>query len=89
MACRTARPKRDLLRIVRTPDGRIVADPTGRLAGRGAYVCSDPACIERAITKGALARALKSPLPPDLRETLAAEGSTLNTMIEGGARGQE
>jgi hypothetical protein len=66
-----------------------VADPTGRLAGRGAYVCNEAACIERAITKGALARALKSPVPPDLRETLAAEGDPLNTTIEGGARGQE
>ena len=66
-----------------------MADPTGRLAGRGAYLCDDPACIERAITKGALARALKSPLPPDLRETLTVEGVPLNTTIEGGARGQE
>ena len=90
VACRTARPKRELLRIVRTPDGRVVADPTGRLAGRGAYVCDEAACIEQAITKGALARALKSPsCPPDLRETLAAEGDPLNMTIEGGARGQE
>lgn len=89
VACRTARPKRDLLRIVRTPDGQIVSDPTGRLAGRGAYVCNEPACIERAITKGALARALKTPLPHDLRETLSASGIPLNITIEGGARGQE
>ena len=89
VACRTARPKRDLLRIVRTPDGQVVADPSGRLAGRGAYVCNEPACIERAITNGALARALKTPPPPDLRETLAAGGIPLNTTIEGGARGQE
>jgi len=52
-------------------------------------VCNDPACIERAITKGALARALKSQLPPDLRETLVVEDVPLNTTIEGGARGQE
>jgi uncharacterized protein len=89
VACRTARPKRDLLRIVRTPDGQVLADASGRLAGRGAYVCNDPACIERAITKGALGRALKTPLPPDLRETLSAGGIQTNMIIEGGARGQE
>ena len=89
VACRTARPKRDLLRIVRTPDGQVEADPSGRLPGRGAYVCNEPACIERAIMKGALARALKTPLPPDVRETLSAGGIPLNTTIEGGARGQE
>ena len=89
VACRTARPKRDLLRIVRTPDGRVVADPSGRLAGRGAYVCDDAACIERAITKGALGRALKTSLPPDLRETLSVGRDPLHSTIEGGARGQE
>ncbi len=67
----------------------MVADPTGRLAGRGAYVCNDVACIERAITKGALGRALKSPLPADLRDTLSAATNPLNMTIEGGARGQE
>jgi uncharacterized protein len=89
VACRTARPKRELLRIVRTPDGLVVADPTGRLAGRGAYVCNDAACIERAITKGALGRALKTQLPADLREALSAGLSPQQTIIEGGARGQE
>ena len=65
VACRTVRPKRDLLRIVRTPAGDVVADETGRLAGRGAYVCRTEACLDQAITKGALSRALKTPLPPD------------------------
>jgi uncharacterized protein len=89
VACRTSRPKRELLRIVRTPEGGIVTDPSGRLAGRGAYVCDDPACIERAITKGALARALKTSLPAGLRDTLAAHSDPLHSTIEGGARGQE
>ncbi len=66
-----------------------MVDPTGRLAGRGAYICNEAACIERAMTKGALGRALKTPLPPDLREALSVGGTPLNTIIEGGARGQE
>jgi uncharacterized protein len=87
VACRTSRPKRDLLRVVRTPDARVAVDDTGRVAGRGAYVCRDEACITRAIERGALARALEAPIPPELREELMAG---TNERIEGGvANGQE
>jgi predicted RNA-binding protein YlxR (DUF448 family) len=84
------REKRALLRVVRTPDGRVVVDPTGRLAGRGAYLCDDPACHAAAMKKGALARALATPIPEALREELLGAGAPLTmTMDEGGARGQE
>jgi predicted RNA-binding protein YlxR (DUF448 family) len=86
VACRTGRPKRELLRVVRTPDRRVLIDETGRLAGRGAYVCRDGACLKTAIEKGALARALETPLSPELRAALEAGAMTMN---EGGARGQE
>jgi predicted RNA-binding protein YlxR (DUF448 family) len=86
VACRTGRPKRELLRVVRTPDRRVVIDATGRLSGRGAYVCRDAACLKTAIEKGALARALETPLPPELRAALEAGATTLS---EGGVRGQE
>jgi uncharacterized protein len=72
---------------VRTTDGTVIIDPTGRLPGRGAYVCDQEACRTQAITKGALGRALKTPLPTGLREALAA-GATEHD-LEGGARGQE
>jgi predicted RNA-binding protein YlxR (DUF448 family) len=76
------------MRVVRTPVGDVVVDDTGRLAGRGAYVCRSTDCLDRAITKGALSRALKTPLPADLREALA--GGLMNEhTTEGGARGQE
>jgi len=87
VACRTARPKRDLVRIVRTPTGDMTIDETGRLAGRGAYLCRDAGCWTRAVERGALGRALEAPVPPALREALLVGPSTLN--IEGGARGQE
>jgi uncharacterized protein len=77
------------MRIVRTPAGDVVLDESGRAAGRGAYVCRSADCLDKAITKGALSRALKTPLPVDLRTGLAGSLTTMNTTIEGGARGQE
>jgi predicted RNA-binding protein YlxR (DUF448 family) len=70
VACRTERGKRELVRIVRTPDGNVVIDPTGRLAGRGAYLCADGACWGTALKRSAIERALGVPLPPELRTRL-------------------
>ena len=64
----------------------MLADESGRAAGRGAYVCRTDICLDKAIAKGALSRALKTPLPADLREQLAA-GMTMT--FEGGTSGQE
>lgn len=75
MVCRTSREKRDLLRIVRAPDGAVSFDPSGRANGRGAYVCRDAACIQGATGKGTLGRALASPLPADLTQTLLTAAS--------------
>ena len=81
------RPKRELLRIVRTASGDVIPDETGRTAGRGAYVCRAGDCLDKALTKGALSRALKTPLPAETRDALA--GSLNTEDIEGGAGGQE
>lgn len=59
VGCATTTNKRELVRVVRTPQGSVVADPTGKLAGRGAYVHADPACWELAMKKGRLERSLK------------------------------
>jgi len=77
------------MRVVRTPAGDIVLDESGRAAGRGAYVCRSADCLDKAITKGALSRALKTPLPDDLHTALAGTLTTMNTTIEGGILGQE
>jgi predicted RNA-binding protein YlxR (DUF448 family) len=76
------------VRVVRTPDGRVVFDATGRLPGRGAYLCADGACWRLASTKHALDRALHVTLPPELEASLAA-GIPERITIEGGPRGQE
>ena len=60
--CRTVRPKRSMTRLVRDAQGDVVADPTGRLAGRGTYVCDDPACREPRRLVAAVQRALDAPV---------------------------
>jgi predicted RNA-binding protein YlxR (DUF448 family) len=79
-----------MVRVVRGPSGSVTVDASGRADGRGAYLCRTAECIDNAINKGALTRALSIPLPADLREALVAgiADQPLHT-IEGGARGQE
>lgn len=67
--CRRTRGKRELHRIARTPTG-VLYDPTGKLPGRGAYLCDDPNCWHTAIDRGALARALKTSLSAEERSSL-------------------
>jgi predicted RNA-binding protein YlxR (DUF448 family) len=58
VGCRTARPKRELVRLVRQPEGGVVVDPSGKLNGRGAYLCPDEACWTLAERRRGLERAL-------------------------------
>jgi hypothetical protein len=59
------------VRVVRTPDARVILDPTGRLAGRGAYLCNNAACFDAATRKRALEHALGVPVPAELAAMLA------------------
>lgn len=70
VACGRAAAKRDLVRVVRTPEGDVLVDTAGKLSGRGAYLCSDPACLRSGVEKGRLARALKATLSLRQREAL-------------------
>ena len=78
VACGAKEGKRALVRVVRTPEGRVEVDPTGKRPGRGAYLCPRRACWEKALKKGRLERALRSPLPPEVRETLVAYAQNLS-----------
>lgn len=71
IGCRQAEGKRTFVRIVRTPQG-VVVDPTGKLAGRGAYVHRSPACWEAALKGNRLEQALRTKLTPEERTSLAA-----------------
>jgi predicted RNA-binding protein YlxR (DUF448 family) len=71
IACRRTDAKRGLLRLVRTTDGHVVLDRTGKLNGRGAYLCHEPACWDQALKRKGLERALRvTTLLPEDRTTL-------------------
>ena len=73
------KPKKELIRVVRTPEGEIVADETGRKNGRGAYLCRSEACLNKALKIRALDRALEQPLSEAavdaLRQVIAGGGN--------------
>ena len=70
IACGQHAPKRQLTRIVRTPQGLVRADETGKLSGRGAYLCHSMDCWERGVSRGSLERSLKVTISASERETL-------------------
>ena len=76
IGCGAIRNKKELLRIVRTPEQEVLLDPTGKKSGRGAYICPATECLEKAFKGDLLAKKLEATIaPPDkerLREQLAA-----------------
>ncbi|MDH7480945.1 MAG: YlxR family protein [Armatimonadota bacterium] len=66
VACRTSGEKKSLIRIVRTSEGRVVIDATGKLPGRGAYVCPSVNCLNKAIKEKRLSRALRIEVPEEV-----------------------
>ncbi len=70
--CREHAPKKELIRIVRTPAGEIVADAAGKTPGRGAYICRKAECLAKARRSRALERMLNTPISLETYEALAA-----------------
>ncbi|MBQ7924413.1 MAG: YlxR family protein [Clostridia bacterium] len=60
IACRQMKPKKEMTRVVKTADGDISADPTGKAAGRGAYICNDEACLKKLNDKKLLHKAFST-----------------------------
>ncbi len=77
IACRQVRPKRELIRVVRTPEGRIELDPTSKKSGRGAYVCARRSCWDIALKKNTLEREFEVKLTPEDRTALEAYYASL------------
>ncbi len=73
VGCQEMRPKKELIRVVRSPEGNVGLDFRGKLPGRGAYVCPDPACLKRARKSKALERAFSAPLPEEVWAGLEAQ----------------
>ena len=70
LGCREHKPKKELIRVVRSPEGEISLDFKGKLPGRGAYVCPQVACLSKARKARALERAFDTTLPPEVYEAL-------------------
>lgn len=70
VACNQTRPKPELIRIVRTPNGELTVDPRGKLSGRGAYLCADLGCLNEAMKHRKIERALDVRLTPELIDRL-------------------
>ena len=73
VGCREMKPKRELLRVVRSPEGEISFDLTGRKSGRGAYVCPKQECLKKAIKTRALERAFSAQIPQEIYARLEQE----------------
>ena len=68
IACRQMKPKKEMTRIVKTADGDIFADFSGKAAGRGAYICSDPECNKKLQDKKLLHKAFSAQVSPEVYE---------------------
>ena len=73
VGCREMEPKKELLRVVRSPEGEISFDLTGRKPGRGAYVCHSSECLLRAIKQKQLERTFSAPISDEVRDALTAQ----------------
>lgn len=72
VGCQEMKPKRELLRVVRTPEGEILLDPTGKKSGRGAYICRSPDCLQAAVKGKRLERDLGHPISEEVLAQLKA-----------------
>ncbi|NLP34646.1 MAG: YlxR family protein [Clostridiales bacterium] len=71
--CEQAKSKKELIRVVKTPETEIVLDTTGKKNGRGAYVCKSTECLQKAIKTRGLERSLRTAIPKEVVEMLEEE----------------
>jgi predicted RNA-binding protein YlxR (DUF448 family) len=83
VGCGTVAAKRDLVRVVRTVEGAVERDSSGKKAGRGAYLCLNPTCWDQAVKRGRLERSLKAKLSPSDIDSLRAFAQTLGLTAGG------
>ena len=78
MGCRERKEKREMIRVVRSPEGNVTLDFGGKLNGRGAYLCPNPDCLKRAIRSKALDRSLEVTIPDEVYARLEKEMEAQN-----------
>jgi predicted RNA-binding protein YlxR (DUF448 family) len=74
LGCREMKPKSDLMRVVKSEGGTLEYDPSSKMNGRGAYLCSASDCLTKAVKNRSFHKALGSELPPNVLETLKKAG---------------
>ena len=78
LGCREMKNKKDLIRVVRSPEGEISLDFKGKKPGRGAYVCPNSACLQKARKSRALERAFETAIPPEVYDQLEQQMGEAN-----------
>lgn len=73
VGCNEMKEKKELIRVLKTPEDEIILDTTGRANGRGAYICNNPECLKKAIKNKGLERSLKSHIPAEVSDRLQKE----------------
>ena len=73
LGCREMKPKKELIRVVRSPDGLVSLDFKGKSPGRGAYVCKSADCLKKAVRSKALSRALETAIPDEVMAALQGQ----------------
>ncbi len=72
LGCREMKPKKELIRVVKSPEGEISLDFRGKAPGRGAYLCPDANCLKRAIKSKALERGFETQIPKEIYDGLVS-----------------
>ena len=73
LGCREMKPKAELVRVVRSPEGAVSVDLRGKAPGRGAYVCRSADCLKKALRSRAVGRALGVEIPPEIYDALTEQ----------------
>lgn len=79
VGCREMKNKKEMIRVIKTPEETICLDTTGRQNGRGAYICQSMECLNRAIKSKGLERSLKVAIPSEVYEALQEEMSHIGS----------
>ena len=73
LGCNEHKPKSELLRVLRTPEGEIILDFTGKKSGRGAYICRDVGCLKKARRSRRIDRSLNVTIPEEVYDRMESE----------------